>query len=171
MCRSRWPARRGCASPASGRRTPAPTSRPCSCSAGRRPRIRATCCSGPPMRKRVIFNNKLLPYLLLTPQLAITLIFFFWPAAQAIYYSTQIQDAFGLRSQFVWFENFEALFADPNYLASVRVTLIFSFAVTVLSMVPALLLAVMADKQIRGATTYKTMIIWPYAVATAVAAE
>ncbi|MBL8835157.1 MAG: sn-glycerol-3-phosphate ABC transporter permease UgpA [Alphaproteobacteria bacterium] len=122
------------------------------------------------MRKRVIFNNKLLPYLLLTPQIAVTLIFFFWPAAQAIYYSTQLQDAFGLRTQFVWFENFEELFRDRNYLESVRVTLIFSVSVTVLSMVPALLLAVMADKQIRGATAYKTLIIWPYAVAPAVAA-
>ncbi len=122
------------------------------------------------MRKRVIFNNKLLPYLLLTPQIAVTLIFFFWPAAQAIYYSTQLQDAFGLRTQFVWFENFEELFRDRNYLESVRITLIFSVSVTVLSMVPALLLAVMADKQIRGATAYKTLIIWPYAVAPAVAA-
>src|SRR5882757_8741430 len=107
------------------------------------------------MRKRVIFNNKLLPYLLLTPQLAVTIIFFFWPAAQAIYYSTQLQDAFGLRTQFVGLENFTDLFRDANYLASVRVTVIFSVSVTVLSMVPALLLAIMADKQIRGATAYK----------------
>jgi sn-glycerol 3-phosphate transport system permease protein len=122
------------------------------------------------MRKRVIFNDKLLPYLLLTPQLAITFIFFFWPAGQMVYYSTQLQDAFGLRTEFVGFENFVALFSDPNYLASVRVTVIFASAVTVLSMVPALLLAVMADKHIRGAGVYKTLIIWPYAVAPAVAA-
>jgi sn-glycerol 3-phosphate transport system permease protein len=122
------------------------------------------------MRKRVIFNDKLLPYLLLTPQLLVTFIFFFWPAGQMIYYSTQLQDAFGLRTEFVGFENFVALFSDPNYLASVRVTVIFATAVTVLSMVPALLLAVMADKQIRGAGVYKTLIIWPYAVAPAVAA-
>lgn len=122
------------------------------------------------MRKRVIFNDKLLPYLLLTPQIAVTLIFFFWPAAQAVYYSTQLQDAFGLRSQFVWFENFEELFRDPNYLQSIRVTAVFAISVTLLSMVPALLFAVMADKQIRGATAYKTLIIWPYAVAPAVAA-
>ncbi len=122
------------------------------------------------MRKRVIFNDKLLPYLLLAPQLAVTIIFFFWPAAQAIYYSTQLQDAFGLRTEFVGLENFRDLFADPNYLASVRVTIVFSVSVTLLSMVPALLLAVMADKHIRGATAYKTLIIWPYAVAPAVAA-
>jgi sn-glycerol 3-phosphate transport system permease protein len=122
------------------------------------------------MRKRVIFNNKLLPYLLLMPQLAVTIIFFFWPAAQAVYYSTQLQDAFGLRTEFVGLENFSDLFRDANYLASIRVTLIFAGAVTALSMIPALLLAVMADKQIRGAAAYKTMIIWPYAVAPAVAA-
>ncbi len=122
------------------------------------------------MHKRVIFGNKLLPYLLLTPQLAITLIFFFWPAAQAVYYSTQLQDPFGLRSQFVWFENFSAIFSDPGYLAALRVTAIFSTAVTVLAMAPALLLAVMADRQIRGATVYKTLLVWPYALAPAVAA-
>jgi sn-glycerol 3-phosphate transport system permease protein len=122
------------------------------------------------MHKRVIFNNKLLPYLLLLPQIVITLIFFFWPAAQAVYYSTQIQDPFGLRTQFVWFENFEALFSDPGYLSAVRVTAIFSISVTVLAMAPALLLAVMADKSIRAATAYKTLLVWPYAVAPAVAA-
>jgi sn-glycerol 3-phosphate transport system permease protein len=122
------------------------------------------------MQKRVIFNNKLLPYLLLAPQLAITLIFFFWPAAQAVYYSTQLQDPFGLRTQFVWFENFQAMFSDPNYLEAVRVTVIFSISVTVLAMAPALLLAVMADRHIRGATVYKTLLVWPYAVAPAVAA-
>jgi sn-glycerol 3-phosphate transport system permease protein len=111
-----------------------------------------------------------LPYLLLAPQLAVTFIFFFWPAGQMIYYSTQLQDAFGLGTQFVGFENFTALFTDPYYLASVRTTAIFAGAVTVLSMAPALLLAVMADKQIRGAGVYKTLIIWPYAVAPAVAA-
>ncbi|MBM3505403.1 MAG: sn-glycerol-3-phosphate ABC transporter permease UgpA [Alphaproteobacteria bacterium] len=122
------------------------------------------------MRKRVIFNDKALPYLLLLPQVAITLIFFFWPAAQAVYFSTQIQDAFGLRSQFVWFENFGAILSDPNYLSSIRVTVVFSVSVTVLAIAPALLLSVMADKQIRGATTYKTLLIWPYAVAPAIAA-
>ena len=122
------------------------------------------------MRKRVIFNDKGLPYLLLLPQVAITLVFFFWPAAQAIYFSTQIQDAFGLRTQFVWFENFGTIFADPNYVSAIRVTAIFSLSVTALALAPALLLAVMADKHIRGATTYKTLLIWPYAVAPGVAA-
>lgn len=122
------------------------------------------------MRKRVIFNNKLLPYLLVAPQLLVTIIFFFWPAGQTIWYSVQVQDPFGLRSEFVWFENFEAMFADPDYLSAIRVTAVFASAVTLLSMVPALFLAVMADKNIRGATAYRTLLVWPYAVAPAVAA-
>jgi sn-glycerol 3-phosphate transport system permease protein len=122
------------------------------------------------MRKRVIFNNQILPYLLLLPQVIVTLVFFFWPAGQAIYQSVLLQDAFGLRTQFVWFENFEAILADPFYLSSMRVTVVFSAAVTVLSMGTALLLAVMADRHIRGANAYKTLLIWPYAVAPAVAA-
>ena len=122
------------------------------------------------MHKRVIFNNQVLPYLLLLPQVAITLVFFFWPAGQAIYQSMLLQDAFGLRTQFVWFENFEDILSDPFYLSSMRVTLVFSSSVTALSMGIALLLAVMADRQIRGAGIYKTLLIWPYAVAPAVAA-
>jgi sn-glycerol 3-phosphate transport system permease protein len=122
------------------------------------------------MQRRVVFDGKLLPYLLLTPQLLITLVFFFWPAGQAVYQSFLLQDAFGLRQNFVWFDNFRVLLADPLYRASAGRTLLFTVAVTVLSMAPALLLAVMADKRLRGATAYKTFLIWPYAVAPAVAA-
>ena len=78
------------------------------------------------MRRRVIFDDKLLPYLLLAPQVAITLIFFFWPAAQAIYYSFHLQDAFGLRQTFVWFDNYRYVLGDPLYLASAGRTLVFS---------------------------------------------
>lgn len=122
------------------------------------------------MQRRVVFGNRWLPYLLLAPQVAVTLVFFHWPAAQAIEQSMLLQDAFGLRSQFVWFENFEAVLADPNYLHTVRVTVVFSVAVTVLSMVLALLFAVLADAGIRGRNVYKTLLIWPYALAPAVAA-
>ena len=122
------------------------------------------------MQRRVIFDNKALPYLLLTPQVAVTLIFFIWPAAQAIWQSVHIQDAFGLRAQFVWFENFEAVLTDPNYLDTVRVTVIFCTAVTLLSLGAALLLAVLADSKIKGGGAYKTLLIWPYALAPAVAA-
>ena len=122
------------------------------------------------MRRRVIFDNKLLPYLLLVPQIAITLVFFFWPAGQAIYQSFLLQDAFGLRRTFVGLENFRVLLADPLYLDAAGRTLVFSTSVTGLAMVSALLLALMADRNIRGATAYKTLLIWPYAVAPAVAA-
>ncbi|MDQ3459875.1 MAG: sn-glycerol-3-phosphate ABC transporter permease UgpA [Deinococcota bacterium] len=122
------------------------------------------------MRRRAIYRNKVLPYLLLAPQIVVTLIFFFWPAAQAIYYSVLIQDPFGLRTQFVWLENFQVILSDPRYLESVRITLIFSATVTFLAMAPALLFAAMADRVIRGSGAYRTLFIWPYAIAPAVAA-
>jgi sn-glycerol 3-phosphate transport system permease protein len=123
------------------------------------------------MRRRVIFPNKVLPYVLLLPQLAITVIFFYWPALQAIYQSLLLQDPFGLRTQFVWFENFQTVLTDPLYLGSVRVTLVFSTAVAVIAMGCALLFAVMADRRIRGRQVYRTLLMWPYAVAPAVAAS
>jgi sn-glycerol 3-phosphate transport system permease protein len=118
---------------------------------------------------RVVFPNKFLPYLLLAPQLAITLVFFYWPASQALYQSMLREDPFGLKSQFVWFDNFARVLADPNYLNSVRVTAVFSIATAAVAMVIALLLAVMADKVIRGRGLYRTLMIWPYAVAPAIA--
>src|SRR6266498_1623564 len=122
------------------------------------------------MRRRVIFDNKVLPYVLVAPQIAVTLVFFFWPAGQAVYQSFLLQDAFGLRQKFVWFENFKVILADPLYLDSAVRTIVFSASVTGLSMTSALLLAVMADRHIRGATAYKALLTWPYAVAPAVAA-
>jgi sn-glycerol 3-phosphate transport system permease protein len=121
------------------------------------------------MIKRVIFQAKLLPYLLVAPQIAITLIFFIWPAAQAVKQSVFIEGAFGGNAEFVWLENFAALFTDPNYLHSVRVTIVFSAAVTFFALALALVLAVMADRVVRGAHLYKTFLVWPYAVAPAVA--
>ncbi|WP_420406154.1 sn-glycerol-3-phosphate ABC transporter permease UgpA [Nisaea sp.] len=121
------------------------------------------------MIKRVTFRNPWLPYVLLAPQLLITLVFFIWPAVQALYQSLLVEDAFGLSTEFVWFENFEDLFADPLYLESFWITAVFSLSVAAVSMGVALLLAVMADRTIKGATTYKTLLIWPYAVAPAVA--
>jgi sn-glycerol 3-phosphate transport system permease protein len=123
------------------------------------------------MRRRVIFPNKVLPYVLLLPQLAITVVFFYWPALQAIYQSLLLQDPFGLRTQFVWFENFQTVLTDPLYLGSVRVTLVFSTAVAAIAMGCALLFAVMADRRIRGRQVYRTLLMWPYAVAPAVAAS
>ena len=121
------------------------------------------------MEKRVVFGHRVLPYLLVLPQMAITLVFFLWPASQAIYQSALIEDAFGLSSEFVWFENYAVLLADPLYLGSFRTTTVFSIAVSALSIGLALFLAVMADRVIRGAMAYKTLLLWPYAVAPAVA--
>ncbi len=122
------------------------------------------------MQRRTIFRHKFLPYLLLAPQLAITVVFFFYPAGQAIYQSLLLEDPFGLRTTFVWFENYGHILTSPLYLEATRVTVVFTVAVTLGAMLPALLLAVMADQVIRGATGYRTLIIWPYAIAPAVAA-
>ena len=121
------------------------------------------------MEKRVVFRSAWLPYVLLAPQLAITVVFFFWPAGQAVWYSFQLQDAFGLRTEFVWFDNFTSLFRDPHYLESFKTTAVFSLAVAGLGIAISLLLATMADRVVRGALVYKTILIWPYAVAAAVA--
>ena len=121
------------------------------------------------MQRRVVFDGRVLPYLLVAPQLLVTIVFFFWPAGQAVYQSFHLQDAFGLRQNFVWFDNFRVVLVDPLYRDSAGRTVVFAVAVTLCSMAPALQLAVMADKRIRGATAYKTLLIWPYAVAPAVA--
>ena len=121
------------------------------------------------MTPRVVFPNKILPYLLVAPQLAITLVFFYWPASQALYQSMLKEDPFGLKSQFVWFANFAKVLSDPNYLNSIRVTAIFSVSTAAVSMTAALLLAVMADKVVRSRGLYRTLMIWPYAVAPAIA--
>src|SRR5216683_7703229 len=98
------------------------------------------------MHRRVIFRGKLLPYLLVLPQLIITTVFFFWPAGQAVYQSTLLQDPFGLNSRFVWLENFSIVLGNPLYLNAVANTIVFSLSVTVLSMSAALGLAVLADR-------------------------
>ena len=121
------------------------------------------------MEKRVVFRSAWLPYLLVAPQIAITVVFFFWPAVQAAWYSFLLQDAFGLKSEFVGFDNFVALFRDPNYLQSFKVTAVFSVLVAGSGLAISLLLAAMADRVIRGALAYKTLLIWPYAVAPAIA--
>ncbi len=121
------------------------------------------------MEKRVVFKSAWLPYLLVAPQIVVTIVFFFWPAFQAVYQSLLSQDAFGLHSEFVWFENFKTLFADDRYLLSFQTTAIFSLLVASLGLSISLLLAVAADRIVRGAFVYKTLLIWPYAVAPAIA--
>jgi sn-glycerol 3-phosphate transport system permease protein len=121
------------------------------------------------MRKRAIFGSKTLPYLLLLPQLAVTFVFFIWPAGQAMIQSLLEEDAFGTSTTFVWFENFAKVFNDEYYLHSFRVTAVFSVLVAGIGLTLSLLLATMADRVVRGAMVYKTFLIWPYAVASAVA--
>ena len=121
------------------------------------------------MEKRVVFRSAWLPYALVAPQIAITLVFFFWPAFQAVWYSFQLQDAFGQSSEFVGLQNFQQLFADEHYLKSFRTTALFSVLVAFFGIAISLVLATAADRVIRGALAYKTLLIWPYAVAPAVA--
>ncbi|MFT3848743.1 MAG: sn-glycerol-3-phosphate ABC transporter permease UgpA [Propionivibrio sp.] len=121
------------------------------------------------MEKRVRFKSHWLPWLLIAPQMAIVLVFFFWPAGQALYQSVLTQDPFGGSTQFVGLENFERLFGDETYLASFQTTAFFSALVAVCGLSISLLLAVMANRVLRGAGIYKTLLIWPYAVAPVVA--
>jgi sn-glycerol 3-phosphate transport system permease protein len=117
------------------------------------------------MRERSRFAASPLPYLLVAPQLAITALFFLWPAGVALWQSTQTQDAFGTSSEFVGLANFAHLFADPLYLDSFKTTLVFSGLVTVSGLFVSLLLAACADRVTRGLKLYRTLLIWPYAVA------
>src|SRR4030095_142485 len=121
------------------------------------------------MEKSTVFNNRLLPSLLLVPQLVITIVFFYWPASQAVWQSFLREDAFGLVSEFVGLENYTTLFAQPEYYKAMLVTVIFSTLVAALSLSIALLFATQADKNLKAAGAYKTLMIWPYAVAPAVA--
>jgi sn-glycerol 3-phosphate transport system permease protein len=121
--------------------------------------------------KRTTFSNRWLPYALLAPQVIITLIFFIWPSWQALLQSVYRQgDVFGVRpATFIWFQNFQALFADSLYLNSLRVTFVFSVGTTLLAMGVALLFAVMVNRMIRSRDSYTTFLVWPYAVAPAIA--
>ncbi|MGV6872766.1 sn-glycerol-3-phosphate ABC transporter permease UgpA [Pseudochelatococcus sp. B33] len=119
--------------------------------------------------KRTIFPNKILPYALLAPQIAITVVFFLWPAGQAVVSSFVREDPFGLSASFVWFDNYIRLFEDRAYVDSIRVTAVFAVSVTLASMSLALLLAVSVDRLIRLGGIYTTLLVWPYAVAPVVA--
>ena len=121
------------------------------------------------MHKNVVFQHRWLPYLLIAPQLLIVLAFFYWPALQAVWQSFLLQDAFGLSTTFVGFENYVELIRQPEYFGAVIRTFVFSALIAGSSLSFALLLAVMADKPLSGSTVYRTLLIWPYAVAPAVA--
>src|SRR3984893_225811 len=119
--------------------------------------------------KRVTFPGVLVPLALLVPQLAITFAFFVWPSLQSLKSSLFEQDAFGLSERFVGFGNFARILSDPGYLSSLGVTLVFALATTALAMGVALALAVVADRAVRGSAIYKALIVWPYAIAPAIA--
>ena len=121
------------------------------------------------MEKRVLFRSRWLPWVLLAPQLTVISVFFFWPAAQALLQSFQVQDAFGTSTEWVGLANFQTLLADENYAASFKTTAVFSLLVAVLGISLSLVLAVFADRIIKGALAYKTLLVVPYAVAPAVA--
>ena len=121
------------------------------------------------MLQRVVFPNKILPYFLLAPQIALTVVFFFLPASQALYQSMLREDPFGMKSGFAGLANFKAVLSDPNYLHSFQVTLYFSVATAFLAMGLALLLATAAENVVRGRGLYRTLLIWPYAIAPAIA--
>ena len=121
------------------------------------------------MNQRVTFRGWWLPILLIAPQVLVSAVFFYYPAGQAIWQSLFIPDPFGLSSRFVGLGNFEFLFSDKYYRASFVTTAVFSILVSLCSMIPALFLAVMADRLIKGSGVYRTMLIWPYAVAPAIA--
>ena len=120
------------------------------------------------MEKRARYKSAWLPFALVAPQLIVSVLFFFWPAVQALDQSVLLQDAFGSSVQFVWFENFEALWNDPSYLESFKTTAVFSVSVAVLGLTISLILAVFADRVVRGTAIYRTFLIWPYAVAPVV---
>ncbi|ANK93824.1 MULTISPECIES: sn-glycerol-3-phosphate ABC transporter permease UgpA [Rhizobium] len=119
--------------------------------------------------KRTVFPNRVLPYLLIAPQLLITIVFFLWPAATAFWQSFLRQDAFGFKTNFVWFQNYRRLFADPLYMDAFGHTLVFAVSVTILSTTIALTLAAAAMRVLRTSRIYSTLLIWPYAVAPAIA--
>ena len=121
------------------------------------------------MEKRVIFKGWWLPALLVAPQLIISFLFFFYPSGQAIWNSFFLPDPFGLKTEYVGLDNFRFLLSDPYYLASFKTTIFFSTAVSVTSMGIGLYLAALADRLIKGAGVYQTLLIWPYAIAPAIA--
>ena len=121
------------------------------------------------MEKRVVFKSAWLPWVLIAPQVAVIAVFFFWPAAQALLQSTQQSDAFGTSVEWVGLENFRNLWGDESYLASFKTTAVFSALVAVLGLSLSLILAIFADRVVRGSNLYRTFLIWPYAVAPAVA--
>jgi sn-glycerol 3-phosphate transport system permease protein len=119
--------------------------------------------------KRTVFRSWWLPYVLVLPQVAVTIVFFFWPAAKSLYLSVFKSPPFGGRDIFVGLDNFTALLIDPDYYASVVNSFIFAGGVTVLSVAGGLVVATLANQKLRGLAIYRTALLWPYGIAPAVA--
>jgi sn-glycerol 3-phosphate transport system permease protein len=120
------------------------------------------------MIKRSFFKSKYLPYLLILPQMVVTLTFFYWPAIQGLLQSFLLSDPFGQKSTFVWFYNYIELFTDPLYLKSILTTFVFSLAVAFVSLSMGLFIASMANRALQAKALIRTLLIWPYAVAPAI---
>lgn len=120
------------------------------------------------MIKRSIFTSRTLPYLLILPQVVVTLTFFYWPALQGLMQSVMRSNPFGGRSRFIWFDNFIQLFTDPLYLKSIMITFFFSACVAAVSITLGLFIATMANRALKAKAVIRTMLIWPYAVAPAI---
>jgi sn-glycerol 3-phosphate transport system permease protein len=120
------------------------------------------------MIKRSFFKSSYLPYLLILPQVLITLTFFYWPAVQGLIQSFHLSDPFGIESRFVWFYNYIELFTDPLYLKSIFITIVFSISVASVSLGLGLFLATLANRALKAKPLVRTMLIWPYAVAPAI---
>ena len=119
--------------------------------------------------KRSVFRNRALPYLLLLPQLAVTVVFFFWPAWESLRLSFFRTSAFGDRVTFVGLDNFTKLLGDPDYYQSVLNSFVFAFGVTGIGVGAGLLVAALATQKIRGLTVYRTAVLWPYGIAAPIA--
>ncbi len=119
--------------------------------------------------KRTVFPNRWLPYALVAPQLAVTLAFFFWPAFDSLRLSLYRASPFGDRLIFIGLGNFQRLLSDPAYFRSVATSFLFSALVTFVGLAVALLLASLANAKIRGLALYRTLLLWPYGIAPAVA--
>ncbi len=140
------------------------------CANSRNPRAAEAAADSRQVERRTVFRGWKLPVALVLPQLLLTIFFFYWPAGEAIWSSLTRADAFGINVDFVWFENFLDLFNDPLYRDSLVRTVVFCASVCVISMGLAMVLALFADRELRGRGIYRTLLIWPYAIAPAIAA-
>ena len=117
------------------------------------------------MEKRTLFTNKTLGIALVVPQVLLIFTFFYWPAGQALYWAFTLERPWGGGNEWVGFGNFAAILGDPVYWNSIVKSMIFAFSATVLAMGVALVMALLVDRELRGFRFYRTILVWPYAIA------